>query len=90
MSVGELSKDVAYTKSIVTGWKPPAHIRGLTETQKEALRDQWHIIVEGEDIPAPIKTFKEMKFPKPVIDELNRKGITRPTPIQIQGKYSSD
>ena len=85
MSVSELSKDVKYTKSIETGWKPPTHIRALTEEQKEELRDQWHIIVEGVDVPAPIKTFKEMKFPKPIIDELNRKGITRPTPIQIQG-----
>mgnify|MGYP006131965281 FL=1 len=85
MSVSELSKDVTYTSSIITGWKPPTHIRQLTEEQKEQLRDQWHIIVEGVDVPAPIKTFKEMKFPKPVIDELNRKGITRPTPIQIQG-----
>jgi ATP-dependent RNA helicase DDX41 len=85
MSVSELSKDVKYTASIETGWKPPTHIRALTEEQKETLRDQWHIIVEGVDVPAPIKTFKEMKFPKPIIDELNRKGITRPTPIQIQG-----
>ena len=85
MSVSELSKDVKYTQSIETGWKPPTHIRALTEEQKEELRDQWHIIVEGVDVPAPIKTFKEMKFPKPIIDELNRKGITRPTPIQIQG-----
>ena len=85
MSVSELSKDVKYTRSIETGWKPPTHIRALTEAQKDDLRDQWHIIVEGVDVPAPIKTFKEMKFPKPIIDELNRKGITRPTPIQIQG-----
>ena len=85
MSVSELSKDVKYTRSIETGWKPPTHIRALTEAQKDELRDQWHIIVEGVDVPAPIKTFKEMKFPKPIIDELNRKGITRPTPIQIQG-----
>ena len=64
---------------------PDAHPMALTEAQKDELRDQWHIIVEGVDVPAPIKTFKEMKFPKPIIDELNRKGITRPTPIQIQG-----
>ena len=31
MSVSELSKDVKYTKSIETGWKPPTHIRALTE-----------------------------------------------------------
>jgi hypothetical protein len=41
--------------------------------------------VEGVDIPPPIRTFKEMKFPPPILAELERKGIARPTPIQIQG-----
>ena len=85
MSVQELSKDVAYTHSIETGWKAPAHIRKLTEEERDDVRNKWHIIVEGVDIPPPIKTFREMKFPKPIIDELTRKGIARPTPIQIQG-----
>ena len=85
MSVQELSKDVAYTQSIETGWKAPAHIRKLTEEERDDVRNKWHIIVEGVDIPPPIKTFREMKFPKPIIDELTRKGIARPTPIQIQG-----
>ena len=85
MSVQELSKDVAYTHSIETGWKAPAHIRKLTEEERDDVRNKWHIIVEGVDIPPPIKTFREMKFPKPIIDALTRKGIARPTPIQIQG-----
>ena len=85
MSVQELSKDVAYTHSIVTGWKAPAHIRVLTEEEQDDVRNKWHIIVEGVDVPPPIKTFREMKFPRPIIDELTRKGIARPTPIQIQG-----
>jgi ATP-dependent RNA helicase DDX41 len=85
MSVQELSKDVAYTHSIVTGWKAPAHIRVLTEEEQDDVRNKWHIIVEGVDVPPPIKTFREMKFQRPIIDELTRKGIARPTPIQIQG-----
>ena len=85
MSAKELAKDVSYTQSMETGWKPPAHIRALSKEQCDELREKWHIIVEGVDIPPPIKTFKEMKFPAPILNELNRKGITRPTPIQIQG-----
>ena len=58
MSVQELSKDVAYTQSIETGWKAPAHIRKLTEEERDDVRNKWHIIVEGVDIPPPIKTFR--------------------------------
>ena len=85
MSAKELSKDVHYTHSIETGWKPPTHIRKMTAEECDEVRDKWHIITEGIDIPPPIKTFKEMKFPAPIITELERKGIARPTPIQIQG-----
>jgi len=42
-------------------------------------------VVEGDGLPPPIRTFREMKFPKPVLDALTAKGILRPTPIQIQG-----
>ena len=80
MSAQEISKDVTYTQSIETGWKPPTHIRNMTEEECEDVRDKWHIIVEGVDIPPPIKSFKEMKFPGPILNELARKGIARPTP----------
>ena len=49
------------------------------------MRKKWHILVEGEDCPPPIKTFKEMKFPQCILDALVNKNITRPTPIQVQG-----
>jgi ATP-dependent RNA helicase DDX41 len=41
--------------------------------------------VEGEGIPPPIRTFREMKFPQPILDALTSKNILKPTPIQIQG-----
>jgi ATP-dependent RNA helicase DDX41 len=85
MSAGELAKDVSYTKSMETGWKPPTHIRAMTDAECDDVRDKWHIIVEGEEIPPPIRSFKEMKFPAPILAELETKGIARPTPIQIQG-----
>ena len=28
------------------------------------VRAQWHIIVEGDEIPPPIKNFKDMRFPQ--------------------------
>ena len=49
------------------------------------MRKKWHILVEGDNIPPPIKNFRDMKFPEPVLATLEAKGISRPTPIQIQG-----
>ena len=44
-----------------------------------------HILVEGYNIPPPIGNFEDMKFPKPIIKQLQSKGIKKPTPIQAQG-----
>lgn len=85
MSVGELAKGVKYTEPLKTGWRPPRYIREAPESKHERIRKKWHILTEGEAIPPPVKTFQEMKLPRPVIDALKKKGITRPTPIQIQG-----
>uniref|UniRef100_A0A1J3IAZ7 RNA helicase n=1 Tax=Noccaea caerulescens TaxID=107243 RepID=A0A1J3IAZ7_NOCCA len=85
MSVRELAKGITYTEPLLTGWKPPLHIRRMSSKQRDFIRKQWHIIVNGDDIPPPIKNFKDMKFPKPVLDKLKEKGIVQPTPIQVQG-----
>lgn len=85
MSVGELAKGVIYTESLKTGWRPPRYIREASQSRHDRIRKKWHILVEGEDVPPPVKTFREMKFPKPILDALKKKGITYPTPIQLQG-----
>ena len=85
MSVGELAKGVTYKQSLQTGWRPPWYIREAAESRNERIRKKWHILTEGEDVPPPVKTFKEMKFPQAILDSLKKKGITKPTPIQVQG-----
>jgi len=85
LSVSELANDVHYTEPMKTDWRPPRHIRDTTEAERDKLRKKWHIIVEGDDIPPPVKDFKDMRFPKPTLDLLKAKGIERPTPIQVQG-----
>lgn len=85
MSVGELAKGVIYTESLRTGWRAPRYIREAQESRHERIRKKWHILTEGEDVPPPIKSFKEMKFPQPIMEALKNKGITKPTPIQVQG-----
>ncbi|XP_076460309.1 putative ATP-dependent RNA helicase DDX41 [Babylonia areolata] len=83
--VAELAKGIEYTDPIKTGWKPPRYIMARPKAYHEKVRKKWHILVEGSDLPPPVKTFREMKFPKPILHALKRKGIEKPTPIQIQG-----
>ncbi|XVF79197.1 hypothetical protein PTKIN_Ptkin14bG0201000 [Pterospermum kingtungense] len=85
ISVRELAKGITYTEPLLTGWKPPLHFRRLSRKDRDLIRKQLHIIVEGEDIPPPIKNFKDMKFPEPILNKLKAMGIVQPTPIQVQG-----
>ncbi|XP_049409852.1 DEAD-box ATP-dependent RNA helicase 35-like isoform X1 [Solanum stenotomum] len=85
MSVRELAKGITYTEPLRTGWKPPLAIRRNSKKACDAIRKQWHIIVEGDDVTPPIKNFKDMRFPEPILKKLRAKGIIQPTPIQVQG-----
>ncbi|KAM9988409.1 hypothetical protein ACTFIZ_012169 [Dictyostelium cf. discoideum] len=85
VSVKDRAKDVVYTDSIKTNWRAPRYILERDEKDHQKVRDQLNIITDGDDIPPPITTFKEMKIPKPVIDVLLEKGIKKPSPIQVQG-----
>lgn len=66
-------------------WTPPRCILSLSSKRHDRVRKKLHILVEGEEIPPPIKHFKEMKFPPGILSGLKEKGIHRPTPIQVQG-----
>ncbi|KAG1749160.1 P-loop containing nucleoside triphosphate hydrolase protein [Suillus paluster] len=81
----ELAKGISYTDSLQTSWRPPKYIRERTEEQHRRLREKYHIIVDGEDIPPPIEHFSDMKIPEAMLQFLKSKKITTPTPIQLQG-----
>mmetsp|Transcript_11956 Transcript_11956/g.25699 ORF Transcript_11956/g.25699 Transcript_11956/m.25699 type:complete len:636 (+) Transcript_11956:117-2024(+) len=84
-AVKELAQDVKYTKSMLTGWKPPLRYRQMSEEARQQIRDTFRIAIDGNDVPPPIANFKDMKFPPAVLRVLEAKGIKKPTPIQIQG-----
>jgi ATP-dependent RNA helicase DDX41 len=73
----EVAKGVTYDKPMTTLWP----IQTWDEAQNQIIRNKWHIIVEGTNIPPPIKSFPEMKFPTPILDCLRQRNIRRPTPI---------
>ncbi|PIA17876.1 P-loop containing nucleoside triphosphate hydrolase protein [Coemansia reversa NRRL 1564] len=81
----ELAKGVVYTQPMSTTWRPLSRHRALTAEEAIARRRLWHIIVEGEDVPPPLLTFRSMRFPTPILDYLRDKGIMQPSAIQMQG-----
>ena len=85
MGVAELAKGIQYEDPIKTSWKPPRYILAKPLSRHEEIREKLRILVEGEDVPPPICTFKEMKFPKGILMGLEKRKIKKPTPIQVQG-----
>ncbi|CAG8437427.1 6185_t:CDS:10 [Funneliformis mosseae] len=81
----ELAKGIIYTEPMKTTWHTPRHIRERPQSVHDAIRQRYHILVEGEDVPPPIKHFRDMKFPSAMLKYLKSKKIHRPTPIQVQG-----
>ncbi|EAU88435.1 DEAD-box protein abstrakt [Coprinopsis cinerea okayama7 len=81
----ELAKGIRYTEPLKTSWRPPGFIRERSAEKNQAIRDKYHIIVEGEDVPPPIESFRDMKIPDPILQYLKSKNIKNPTPIQLQG-----
>ncbi|KIJ99561.1 hypothetical protein K443DRAFT_102004 [Laccaria amethystina LaAM-08-1] len=84
----ELARGITYTESLKARygiWRPPKYIRERSEAQHQALREKFHILVEGDDIPPPIEHFVDMKIPEAILEYLKSKRIVTPTPIQLQG-----
>ena len=57
----------------------------MSERRHERVRKKLHILVEGDAVPPPLKHFEDMKLHRGIIQGLAAKGITKPTPIQVQG-----
>ena len=80
----ELAEGTTYTESLKTTWRPPQFIRDLTEIDHEALRQEYHIITEGDDIPPPISNFAVSRLSRlaelvgPSLTELQDMKIPKP------------
>ena len=73
------------TRALNTGWVPPGRLRAASAASHQATRDAAHIVCEGERLPPPITDFSQTRAPAPLLAALRAKGITKPTPIQMQG-----
>ncbi|KAJ1310379.1 hypothetical protein OPQ81_007117 [Rhizoctonia solani] len=81
----ERAKGIQYTEPLKTTWRPPRFVRERTEEENTKIREKYHIIAEGDNIPPPIASFADMKVPKELLTYFKSKRIFAPTPIQIQG-----
>mmetsp|Transcript_13489 Transcript_13489/g.32220 ORF Transcript_13489/g.32220 Transcript_13489/m.32220 type:complete len:637 (+) Transcript_13489:80-1990(+) len=87
MSVRERAKGIMYTQRMpaIGDWKPIQKYRDMPEAERASVREKYFIEVNGQEIPAPIKRFEEMRLPRGILEGLKAKGIIRPTQIQMQG-----
>lgn len=85
MGVGELAKGIQYKDPIKTSWRVPRIVLSKGDDYIKKIHNKLGILIEGDDVPPPMKTFKLMKLHRGIIDALDKKGIKKPTPIQIQG-----
>ncbi|CAK7329032.1 unnamed protein product [Dovyalis caffra] len=60
-------------------------IRAMSEHEVVIYRARKEIIVEGHDVPKPIRMFHEANFPDYCLQVIAKLGFVEPTPIQAQG-----
>ena len=85
LGVRQNALGVHYTDVLTSSWRPPRRYRSMSEEEKAARRKAHAILVDGADVVAPIASFRNMRFPPPILAALSAKGISAPTPIQVQG-----
>lgn len=84
-AAAELAQGVEYTEPMKTTWNPPRYLMEAPQAHHKKIRELHHILVEGENIPPPCVSFREMKLPGAVCKELKQRNIKHPSPIQMQG-----
>ncbi|KAK2983816.1 hypothetical protein RJ640_008492, partial [Escallonia rubra] len=60
-------------------------VAAMSEEEVEEYRLRREITVEGREVPKPVKTFLDTRFPDYVMQEIEKAGFTEPTAIQAQG-----
>ena len=83
----DYARGVVYTESMVmTDWRPPRWTQEVPAEAWSIVREKYRILVDGEEpMPPPLERFEDMKLPRWLIKVLESKGISKPSPIQMQG-----
>lgn len=64
---------------------PHPEVEARVDSEVEAWRSANEITLKGRNIPKPTMSFDEAGFPDYVMDEIDKMGFSKPTPIQAQG-----
>ena len=81
----EKAAGLKYKESMTTTWRPALCSLNMSPASRKRVLKKHDIIVDGEDIPPPVQSFKGMRFPAPILRALAAKSIHRPNRIQLQG-----
>jgi ATP-dependent RNA helicase DDX41 len=85
-AASEIASGVVYQKPMPSTWTAPKWLLEQGPQAWDKIRKEWHMDVQGVDVPPPVKRFVDLKLPKPIINYLQiKKNIQKPTPIQMQG-----
>ncbi|CAN6906300.1 unnamed protein product, partial [Brassica oleracea] len=76
-------RDVSAAEQIILQEKEM--MEHLSSDKKRLMSVRELANVSGEDVPPPIKSFKDMDIPRALLLTLKEKGTVQPTPIQVQG-----
>ncbi|KAH7820882.1 putative DEAD-box ATP-dependent RNA helicase [Monocercomonoides exilis] len=84
ISAKEWAEGVVYTEPMPSTWKPPQFLLDMSEEDREKIRRKFNIIADGSNLPPPVLRFIDFKLPHPFLTVLKKRGIKKPTPIQMQ------
>jgi len=83
-SAQEHAHGIKFNKSAPQSWRAPKYIREMPEEQATDIRKKFNIECTGENVPNPVSRYVDLKLHPAITRHLEGKGITKPTPIQMQ------
>jgi ATP-dependent RNA helicase DDX41 len=70
-AASEVASGKVYADPMPSTWTVPKYILEQGEEEWNKIRQEWHMDVEGNDIPPPMKRFKDMRLPAPILTALS-------------------
>ena len=66
-------------------YRESPEISSMSEGEANAFRTEHQMMMQGENIPKPIKSFQQAGFPAAIEKKIAEQKFDKPTPIQAQG-----
>lgn len=80
------SKEIIKTKYyfiIMPRWRPKKKQRLWDQYKINQILKKYMIMIEGNDPPPPIKSFKDLRVDEKILKILSKMKIKKPTPVQM-------